>query len=75
MAAAFTSISVAEKQHEKRYRDLATNIEAGRVFKRDKPVTWRCMNCGYLHTGTEALKVCPACNHPQMHFEMLGENW
>ena len=75
VAAAFTSIAVAEKQHEKRYRDLAANIEAGRVFKRDKPVVWRCMNCGYLHTGTEAIELCPACNHPQMHFEILGENW
>ena len=75
IAAVFGAIVVAEKQHEKRYRDLAANIEAGRVFKRDKPVVWRCMNCGYLHTGTEAPEVCPACNHPQMHFEILGENW
>ncbi len=75
IAAAFRSISVAEKQHEKRYNDLAANIENGIVFKRDKPVVWRCRNCGYLHEGTEAPKVCPACVHPQAHFELLGENW
>jgi len=75
IAAVFEAISVAEKQHEKRYNDLLANIEAGRVFKRDKPVIWRCRNCGYLHEGTEAPQECPACAHPQAHFEILGENW
>jgi len=75
IAAVFEAISVAERQHEKRYNDLLANIEAGRVFKRDKPVVWRCRNCGYLHEGTEAPQKCPACAHPQAHFEILGENW
>ena len=75
IAAVFEAIAVAEKQHEKRYVDLAANIEAGRVFKRDEEVDWRCRNCGYLHKGREALEVCPACVHPQAHFELLGENW
>jgi len=75
IADVFRSIAVAEKQHEKRYNDLRANIEAGRVFKREKPVVWRCRNCGYLHEGTEAPETCPACNHPQAHFEILGENW
>ena len=75
IAAVFESIAVAEKQHEKRYNDLAANIEAGTVFKREKKVVWRCRNCGYLHEGTEAPEVCPACDHPQAHFELLGENW
>jgi rubrerythrin len=71
----FTAIAVAEKQHEKRYLELAANIEAGRVFKRDAPVVWRCHNCGYLYEGSEAPALCPACDHPQAHFELLGENW
>ncbi len=75
IAAVFEAISVAERQHEKRYNDLLANIEAGRVFKRSKPVIWRCRNCGYLHEGTEAPRECPACAHPQAHFEILGENW
>ena len=75
VAKIFEHIAVAEKQHEKRYKELADNVEAGRVFKRDKEVTWRCRNCGYVHTGSEALKACPACAHPQAHFELLGENW
>jgi len=75
VAAAFRAISVAERQHAKRYLDLAANIEAGRVFKRDATVTWRCRNCGYLHAATSAPELCPACLHPQAHFELLGENW
>ena len=75
IAAVFEAIAVAEKQHEKRYLDLAANIEAGRTFKRDKKVVWRCRNCGYLHEGTEAPDLCAACAHPQAHFELLGENW
>jgi len=75
IAVVFNSIAVAEKQHEKRYLDLAANIDAGRVFERDAPVVWRCRNCGYLYEGEEALAVCPACDHPQAHFELLGENW
>ncbi|SHI88911.1 Rubrerythrin [Malonomonas rubra DSM 5091] len=75
IAAAWRAISIAEKQHEKRYNDFLANIENDRVFKREETVTWRCRNCGYLHTGKEALGLCPACVHPQAHFELLGENW
>lgn len=75
IAAVFEAIAVAEKQHEKRYVDLAANIEAGRVFKRDEKTVWRCRNCGYLHEGNEAPELCPACAHAQAHFELLGENY
>lgn len=75
IAAVFDAIAVAEKQHEKRYNDLVANIQAGRVFISDTDVVWRCRNCGYLHSGKEAPEVCPACAHPQAHFELLGENY
>jgi len=75
IAKVFEAIAVAEKQHEKRYNDLVNNLEAGRVFKRDGKVVWRCRNCGYLHEGDEAPEVCPACAHPQAYFELLGENY
>lgn len=75
VAKVFEAIAIAEKQHEKRYLDLAKNIDSCTVFKKAKAVVWRCRNCGYLHTGTEAPLVCFACAHPQAHFEVLGENW
>lgn len=75
VAKVFEFISVAEKQHENRYRGLLANIEAGKVFEKDEAVVWRCRNCGYLQEGTEAPKACPACAHVQAYFELLGENW
>lgn len=75
IADVFLAIAVAEKQHEKRYLALLDNIEQGRVFKRDKKVVWRCINCGYLYEGEGAPVCCPACAHPQKHFELLAENW
>jgi rubrerythrin len=75
VAAVFEAICVAEKQHEKRYNDLRANIEGGKVFKKDKKVVWRCINCGYLYEGEVAPKSCPACAHPQAYYELLAENW
>ena len=75
VARAFEAIAAVEKQHEKRYSALAANIEAGRVFKREGEAAWRCRNCGYVHYGSEAPQVCPACLHQQAHFELNAENW
>ncbi len=75
IAEIFESIAVAEKQHEKRYLTLMANINNGMVFKKAESVTWRCINCGYLHEGLEAPDECPACLHDQKHFELLAENW
>ncbi|MEE8593332.1 MAG: rubrerythrin family protein [Candidatus Bipolaricaulota bacterium] len=75
VAAALEAIVVAEKQHENRYLGLAKNIENDLVFKRSENVVWRCLNCGYLHEGTAAPGLCPACAHEQSYFELLGENW
>jgi rubrerythrin len=75
IATAWDKISIAEKQHEKRYNDLLANLNSGKVFKKDGNVVWRCRNCGFIHEAEEAPKMCPACIHPQAHFEVLGENW
>ncbi|MBT3367799.1 MAG: rubrerythrin family protein [Nitrospina sp.] len=75
IATVFEAIAVAEKQHEKQYNDLAANIEADQVFKKDTDVVWRCRNCGYVHAGKEAPETCPACAHPKAYFEQLRENY
>lgn len=75
VADALDAVCVAERQHEKRYLELAANVRDDLVFKRDQKVVWRCLNCGYLHVHKEAPEVCPACISPQGHFEILGENW
>ncbi len=71
----FNDVTVAEKGHEARYRAFLTNVTAGKVFKRDKPVRWRCRNCGYIHEGTEAPESCPACAHPRAFFELFIETY
>jgi rubrerythrin len=75
IAAVFMNVAVAERQHEKRYKALAENIEKDRIFKRDQPIRWRCRNCGFIHEGIEPPDTCPACAHPKAYFEILGENW
>ena len=75
IAKVFDAIAVAEKQHERRYRELARNVEKGTVFRKNQPVVWRCRNCGYLHEGLEAPEVCPACDHPRAYYELLVENY
>jgi rubrerythrin len=71
----FEAVSVAEKQHEARFRGLLANVKAGTVFKKAEKVRWRCRNCGYVHEGNGAPEVCPACVQSQAHFELLAENW
>lgn len=75
IAAVFRSIAVAEKRHEERYLALVKNIEEGKVFKKNSPVRWVCKNCGFVHQGDEAPKVCAACVHPQAHFELDPLNY
>lgn len=75
VATTMLSIAVAEEFHERRYLDFARNIKEGRVFSRSGVEVWRCRNCGYIHHGSSALELCPACAHPQAHFELLNMIW
>ncbi|MEW6079850.1 MAG: rubrerythrin [Thermodesulfobacteriota bacterium] len=74
-AETWEAIIVSERQHEKRYRELAANLLAGKTFARERETVWRCRNCGYLHTGTRPPDKCPACVMPRGYFELLAENW
>lgn len=75
IALVWENVSVAERQHEKRYRDLLNNIKNNHVFEKSEPVVWRCINCGFIIEGTQAPEKCPACAHAQAYFEVLAENW
>ena len=75
IAAVLRAIAVAEREHERRYLALLQNLREGKVFRKDRPVRWRCRNCGYVHEGTEAPERCPVCEHPRAFFEVLAENW
>ena len=74
-AESFKEIAEVEERHEKRYRKLLEDVKVGVVFRSDKVIEWKCRNCGYVHTGKEAPKECPACKHPQSYYERLAENY
>ena len=75
VAMVFKMIAKAEVAHEARFRKLYDNLEEGKVFKRGDKVVWKCRNCGFLHEGTAAPKLCPACKHPQSYFEIKEDNY
>ncbi|OPY01644.1 MAG: Rubrerythrin [Syntrophorhabdus sp. PtaB.Bin047] len=75
IAKVFREIARVEMEHEKRYLKLLKNVETGQVFKKPSVVKWRCRNCGYVYEGAEAPDLCPACAHPQAHYELLAENY
>lgn len=65
----FKEISEVEKQHEERYSKLLEMVENGTVYKREKPIRWKCSKCGYIHEGTEPPEECPSCMHPREYYE------
>ena len=75
IADTFNAVSVAEKNHEKRYLEFAGNIIDDIVFKRKEAVVWQCRNCGYSMIGKEPPKECPSCKHAQAYFELMCHNW
>ena len=75
IAVMYRDIAEAEKGHEERYLALLDNVINGTVFKKAEAVTWQCRNCGFITTGTDAPETCPACLHPQAHFEVKKNNY
>ncbi len=73
IATSFAEVAEVEEQHELRYRKLLANVKNGQVFKREATMKWHCRNCGYVHEGPEAPKVCPACRHAQAYYELWCE--
>ena len=74
-ASTFRNVAEVEKWHERRYLKLLDRVREGRVFKRDKPIQWKCRECGRVHEGIEPPLVCPTCQHPQAYYEPFCENY
>jgi len=75
IARLFKSVGAIEKEHEARYKALLDNIKNERVFNKEESTIWVCRNCGHIHVGKSAPKVCPTCNHPQSYFEVKSTNY
>lgn len=75
VAVLFEKVAKIEKVHEERYMKLLENVEKEKVFSKDTEITWKCINCGHIHTGKDALEICPVCQHPKAYFEVISENY
>jgi rubrerythrin len=75
IAYVFEAIGKIEKAHNQRYMKLLEEVESGKFFAKDEVVKWKCRNCGMIHEGKEALKVCPVCKHPQAYFELVEDHY
>lgn len=75
LAYQFEAIGKIEKEHEERFLALAKNIKEGKVFAKEEETVWICLNCGHIHIGKEAPKLCPVCEHPQSYFQKRNTNY
>lgn len=75
IAYVFEAIGKIEKAHKERYLKLLEEVESGAFFAKDEIVRWKCRNCGHIHEGKEALKICPVCKHPQAYFELIEDHY
>ena len=75
LAVMFEGIAKVEAEHEKRYRELAKNVEDGTVFAKGGKLFWKCRNCGAVFELDKAPEKCPVCQHPQAYFEIQAKNW
>ena len=75
IARLFKGVADIEKHHEERYLALIHNVENNEVFAKEGEVVWQCRNCGQIHYGKEAPKVCPVCAHQQSYYQIYPENY
>ncbi len=64
----FAAIATIEARHRRRFLYYLDQVEKGTVWKREKPIEWKCLVCGYTYVGTEPPTLCPACDHPYQHY-------
>ncbi len=75
IALQFEGVAKIEKEHEERYRKLLEKVKGNVIYVAEDVVVWKCRNCGHIHVGKAAPKMCPVCKHPQSYFELRAENY
>lgn len=73
IAAHFRAIATVEERHRRRFERYLKQVKDGTVWKRDKPIRWQCLVCGYVHVGTTPPTTCPGCDHPYQHYMAMDE--
>jgi len=71
VAGRLTAIAIAEANHKNRFEKVLKELENDTMFSSTNEVKWECRNCGYIHKGTNAPALCPACDHPKAYYEKI----
>ena len=67
-AEVFAAIAAVEKAHAARFDRCLRLLQDDALFTGGRDTAWLCLNCGHIHTGSEAPVLCPVCRHDQGHF-------
>lgn len=70
IAALYGMIADVERQHKIVFQYLCESVKNGTLYKSDSPVLWICSECGYMHVGSQAWKVCPLCKAEQGYVDL-----
>ena len=61
IAELYENIIQVETCHKMQFEQIYEQLKNGTLYKRDKPVKWKCGDCGYESTANEAWDECPLC--------------
>lgn len=64
----YKELREVEESHDLRFRTIYNKLLNNTLYKSSTEALWKCLNCGYIHEGTEAPKACPLCKFPQGWF-------
>ena len=70
VAALYRMIAEVESHHQKVFRYLHDAVKNGTLYTSESPTLWICSECGYMHVGESAWKVCPLCKAEQGYVDL-----
>lgn len=71
IALLFSNIAEIENCHKMLFLDLYNQLKKGSLYKKTKPVKWKCSGCGYEQTSKSAPEICPVCQAKQGFFHLI----
>ena len=70
IAQLWNMISTVERGHDAAFTEMGNRLRDGSLYRRDRPLVWKCSNCGFERLGTEAWDTCPLCGYAQGWVEL-----
>ena len=58
-------IARIEGVHHNAFQSLYDQYTSGTLHEKERPITWRCLNCGYTYESVRACDPCPVCDKPK----------